>query len=182
MTYYHCSPAAGLAVLEPRKPQFSEKPARVYMTTLLPMALMYGIRNFEYTYGYTKDGQIYLDEYFPNALEQYRRKSASLYICAPAAVETTRIPNEAVSATPVPVLEEIRIPDVLEALLDQEQLGTLIIHRYHELSSGQLEWIRQTETDWIRKTNLLRNPGPMAEYYRTSYPQCWAAVEAEKNS
>ena len=182
MTYYHCSPTAGLTVLEPRKPRFSEKPARVYMTTLLPMALMYGIRNFEYTYGYNSDGQIVLEEYFPNALEQYRGKAASLYLCAPAAAETTRIPNEAVSEAPVPILEEIPIPDVLDALLEQERLGTLVICRYHELSPGQVEWIRKTEADWIRQADLLHTPGPMADYYRTNYPECWDTVAAKNNA
>ena len=52
VTFYHCSPVSGLKVLEPRKPESFDKPARVYMTTLLPMALMYSIRNYEYTYGY----------------------------------------------------------------------------------------------------------------------------------
>ena len=65
-------------MLEPRKPESFEKPARVYLTTLLPMALMYTVRNYEYSYGYTKEGQIYFDEYFPNALELlYRGKSAA---------------------------------------------------------------------------------------------------------
>ena len=65
-------------MLEPRKPETFEKPARVYMPTLLPMALMYTVRNYEYSYGYTKEGQIYFDEYFPNALEiLYRGKSAA---------------------------------------------------------------------------------------------------------
>lgn len=53
MAYYHCSPTAGLTVLEPRKPESFEKPARVYMTTLLPMALMYTVRNYEYSYTVT---------------------------------------------------------------------------------------------------------------------------------
>ena len=59
MAYYHCSPTSGLTVLEPRKPDVFDKAESVYMTTSLPMALLYGVRNFEYTYGYTKDGQIY---------------------------------------------------------------------------------------------------------------------------
>ena len=89
MAYYHCSPTAGLKLLEPRKPEFSGKPAMVYMTTLLPMALMYAVQNYEYSYGYTKEGQIYLDEYFPDALEiLYRGKTASLYLCEP---ETTQL-------------------------------------------------------------------------------------------
>ena len=57
MAFYHCSPTAGLTLLRPGKPLFSEKPAMVYMTTLFPMALMYGIQNYEYTYGYTREGK-----------------------------------------------------------------------------------------------------------------------------
>ena len=182
MTYYHCSPTPGLTVLEPRRPAAFDKPARVYLTTLLPMALMYGIRNYEYTYGYTKEGQIYLEEYFPNALALYRGKSASLYICAPASVETTRIPNEAVSGEPVAVVEEIVIPDVLEALLEQERLGALLIRRYHELPEKGYAWIRRTQAQIIRDNRLLHTPGPMADYYHTHYPESWADVQAEEQS
>ena len=131
MPYYHCSPIAGLTQLQPGRPKSFDKPARVYMTTLLPMALMYCVQNYEYTYGYTKEGHIYLDEYFPNELEiLYKGKSASLYICAPESTESTRIPNEAVSEAAVPVIEEIHIPDAMEALLEQERLGNLVINKY----------------------------------------------------
>lgn len=181
MAYYHCSPTGGLTTLEPRKPASFEKPARVYMTTLLPMALMYSIRNYEYSYGYTREGQIYFDEYFPNALEiLYRGKRASLYLCEPEAVETTRIPNEAISETPVPIVREIPVPDAWEALLEQERLGTLVIHRYQELSEGMRNWIRKAEADEIRKAGLLTNPGPMADYYRAHYPESWEIVENEQ--
>ena len=151
------------------------------LTTLLPMALMYGIRNYEYTYGYTQEGKIYLEEYFPNALEElYRGKSASLYICAPELVETTRIPNEAVSEREVPVMEEIRIPDVCQALLEQERLGTLVIRRYGELSEKKLDWIRRVEKETILKHDLPGQDGPMAEYYKTHYPDSWADAEKEQ--
>ena len=82
MAYYHCSTIAGLKVLEPRKPVAFDKPPRVYMTTLLPMALMYTVRNYEYTYGYTKEGQIHFDEYFPNELEILYRGKAPAFTCA----------------------------------------------------------------------------------------------------
>ena len=157
------------------------KPAGVYMATLLPMALMYGVQNYEYTYGYTPDRQICFEEYFPNELEVlYKGKSASLYICRPEAVKTTRIPNEAVSCRPVPVLEEIRIPDVYEALLEQERLGALCIRRYHQLSEKMLEWIRKTETEIILEKNMLSNPGTMADYYRTHYPDSWADAQKQQ--
>lgn len=179
MTYYHCSPVSGLTELRPGKPKAFDKPARVYMTTLLPMALMYGIRNYEYTYGYTKEREIYLEEYFPDALELYRGKSASLYICGPGSTETTQIPNEAVSAETVPILQEIAVPDVLEALLEQERLGALKIYRYHELSQRKLDWIRKVEADCIREKGIVGTTGPMAEYYRTHYPESWQIVEKE---
>lgn len=181
MAFYHCSPTAGLTLLKPRKPEAFEKPARVYLTTLLPMALMYAVRNYEYSYGYTKEGQIYFEEYYPNALEiLYRGKSASLYLCDPESTETTQIPNEAVSEKAVPIVSETHIPDALEALLEQERLGALVIRRYHELSEEMLNWIRRVEADCIRKANLIHTPGPMADYYREHYPQSWEIVEKEQ--
>ena len=181
MAYYHCSPTAGLTLLEPRKPASFEKPARVYLSTLLPMALMYAVRNYEYSYGYTKEGQIYFDEYFPNALEiLYGGKAASLYLCEPCQTETTRIPNEAVSEKAVPVIREIDIPDACEALLEQERLGALVIRRYHELPERMLNWIRKAESDEIRKWNLINTPGPRADYYREHYPEAWAIVREEQ--
>ena len=180
MADYHCSPIAGLTLLRPGKPKAFDKPARVYMTTLLPMALMYSVQNYEYTYGYNKDGQIHFDEYFPDELEiLYRGKCAFLYNCAPESVETTQIPNEAVSAQDVPVLSEIAIPDAYEALLEQERLGALVIRRHHELPERMLEWIRKAEADVIRKHDLLNNPGPMADYYREHYPDSWQLVADE---
>ena len=181
MSYYHCSPVRGLTVLEPGRPRFFEKPTGVYLTTLLPMALLYGVRNFEYTYGYTREGHIYYEEYFPNALEElYQEKRASLYICAPSSVTTTAIPNEVVSPESVTVLEEIVIDDVCEALLEQERLGTLVIRRYHELTDGMLAWIKNAEAEEIRKRNLIHMGGSMADYIRAHYPESWAIVEAEE--
>lgn len=183
MEYYHCSPTAGLTILEPRKPDAFSKPEKVYMTKLLPMALMYGIRNYEYTYGYTREGQIYLDEYFPDALEVlYRGKCASLYVCAPERVSLTPIPNEVVSDRPVTILSERRIPDVCEALLEQERSGALVIHRYHELSRNALDWIARAEADSIRENSLLFQESEKAAYYRTHYPESWAVVQAEERA
>lgn len=183
MAYYHCTPIAGLTVLLPKKPTSFEKPARVYMTTLLPMALMYSIKNYEYSYGYTREGQIYFEEYFPNALEiLYRGKRASLYLCAPEIAETTKIPNEVISEKAVPIIRETIIPDACEALLEQERLGALVIHRYHELSEGNLNWIHREEAKIIRKFNLLNAPSPMGDYYRLHYPESWSIVEQERKN
>lgn len=181
MQYFHCSPTGDLKILLPREPKVFDKPRSVYMTTRLPMALMYGVRNFEYSYGYTKDGQIYYEEYFPNALEViYRGKSASLYLCAPQDIRATQIPNEVRSESAVNIIRERKIPDVCEALLEQERMGMLVIRRYHELPQRTLDWICRAEADTIRKKNLLREGGQMAAYYQEHYPKSWAIVEAEQ--
>jgi len=175
--YYHCSPIGGLTCLQPSKPRNFDKPSLVYMTTSLPMALMYGIRNFEYTYGYSKAGQIYYEEYFPDALRQlYAGKSAYLYECQPQITETTTIPNEVVSPLPVEILRETYVPDVLQALLEQERLGALTICRYKQLSPQTREWIFRAEMEEIRKRDLLHTPGPMADYIRLHYPEVWSAA------
>ncbi len=175
MTYYHCSPVHGLRILEPAKPRCFDKSAAVYLTASLPMALMYGVHNFEYTYGYTREGQIYYEEYFPGALEEiYRGKRASLYFCELNTVTTTAIPNEVVSTEAVAVAKEIEIPDVLEALLEQERLGNLRIRRFEELSPQMLDWIKKAEAEEIRKRGLIRSGGPMAEYMCRHYPDSWA--------
>lgn len=182
MLCYHCSPTAGLTILRPGKPKAFDKPAGVYLTTSQPMALMYGVRNFEYTYGYTRQGQIYFEEYFPNALESlYRGKQASLYTCRPGEVQTTQIPNEVVCQDAVRIESETVIEDVCEALLEQERLGKLVIRRYEQLSPIMLEWIRRAEAEEIRRRNLLQLGGPMAEYMRLHYPQSWADVEEEEH-
>ncbi len=81
MTLYHCSPEPGLKTLRPSGSRFG-KPRQVCLTASLPMALMYGVRHFEYTYGYNRAGELYYEEFFPNALaEIYRGKKASLYVC-----------------------------------------------------------------------------------------------------
>lgn len=174
MAYYHCSPTVGLKTLKPRIPEQFSKPAGVYLTTLLPMALMYTIQNYEYTYGYTNDGKIYFEEYFPNALEiLYRGKSGSLYLCDPKEIKPTRIPNEVISEKEVPVLQEIPIPDAYEALIEQERKGTLVIRKYRELSKEMQQWILKEEAEQIRKAKLISSPGPMADYYREHYPLSW---------
>jgi len=151
------------------------------MTTSLPMALFYGIRNFEYTYGYHKTGQLYFAEYFPDALQTlYARKSASLYLCAPENATPTEIPNEAVSAQPVPVLKETVIPDICEALLEQERQGALQILHYGDLTQEMLSWIRDAVATEIREHHLLHSDSPMAAYMRVHYPESWALCEKEE--
>ena len=186
MPYYHCSPQPGLTVLTPQKRNSFEAQSAVYLTTLKPMALMYGIRHFEYTYGYHwqdgTPGGMYIEEYFPDALGiLYAGQGASLYVCEAGNYETTKKPNEYISFQPVKVLKEIRIPDLLAALLEQEQLGSLEIRYHHQLTDRMKAWIRKAETETILQHKLLDTPGPFADFMKARYPDSWAdAVAASK--
>ena len=173
---YHCSPAPGLTVLRPSVTKYFDKPRQVCLTSSLPMALMYGVKHFEYTYGYTRDRQLYYEEYFPGALEEiYRGKAASLYCCAfREDMEATVIPNEYVTAIEVPVLEETPVPDVYEALLEQERLGALRIVRWADVPENRRAWIVQTARDTILEKGLLGKDTPFARYMREKYPAGWS--------
>lgn len=179
MIYYHGSPTPGLTILQPSMTtKRIDRPPQVCMTVSRPMALFYSIHHFEYTYGYTKDGQIYYQECFPDALRVlYAGKSASLYICDPADAQPTAIPNEFVSAQPVPVLNEVLISDAYAALLAEEKKGTLKIYPYHTLGEKQRDWIVRAEADEIREKRLWETDSPEAAYYRLHYPESWELAQ-----
>ncbi len=179
---YHVSPTAGLRELQPSVTQYFGKPRQVCLTASLPMALMYGVKHFEYTYGYTRSGQIYYEEYFPDALaEIYRGKKASLYRCAfRPDMTATAIPNEYVTPRAVTVLEETLIPDVYEALLEQERLGRLKIVRYSEMTAESLAWVEAAETVTILEHGLLHEDGAFARYMREKYPRSWEQAQARE--
>lgn len=180
MKLYHCSPTAGLTVLRPSVTKYFGKPKQVCLTASLPMALLYGIKHFEYSYGYTRDGRLYYEEYFPDALEElYRGKAASLYTCSLRPdMETTPIPNEYVTQGEVPVESEQVIPDVLAALLEQERLSALKIVRWAELSGERRAWIVRAEADTIAEKGLLAQPdSDFARFMREKYPESWKRAE-----
>ena len=181
---YHASPVKGLRELRPSVTKYFGKPKQVCLTACLPMALLYGVRHFEYPYGYTREGRIYYEEYFPNALRAvYGGKSASLYRCLwREDMETTAIPNEYVTPSPVPVLEEIPIPDVYAALLEQEGLGALKIVRWADMSEARRAWVLEAEAQTILENDLLhvRQDDPFARYLREHYPDSWALAQARE--
>lgn len=183
MTLYHGSPVSSLTVLKPQVTRYFGKPRQVCLTASLPMALLYGLRHYEYTYGYTGERQIYYEEYFPNALwELYQGKRASLYRCVQREdMEPTLIPNEYVTPLEVPVEEERIISDVYQALLEQERLGALRIVRWEEVSPARRAWILQAEAGEIRERKLLDRPeDPFARYMREKYPDSWALAEKKR--
>lgn len=182
MRLYHGSPVAGLAALVPSLSPYFGKPRQVCLSGCKPMALLYGIRNVEYTYGFSKDGRLQYVEYFPDALEKlYRGKSASLYLCSwQEGLQTTEIPNEFVSAEAVPVETEIQVPDLCAALLEEERLGSMEIIRWQSLTADQQAWIAAVEKNEILEAGLLAAPdSPRARYMMDKYPESWAMARLE---
>ena len=185
MTLYHCSPTPGLRTLEPRVTPYFGKPCQLCLTELRPMALFYGIRHFEYPYGYTRAGELYYMEQFPGMLaELYGGKSASLYLCDEREdMAFTVIPHERVTANPVPVREEIPIPDLLAALREQERLGTVRLIPWEQVDEADRRWIIDAERREILERDLLNRPEePMARYLRAKYPESWALARQERES
>lgn len=136
MTYYHASPTGGLQILEPRKSPYFDKPTQVCLTSLRAMALFYLIRNYEYAYGYTRQGKLYFDDPFPNALKKlYAGKSGWLYICEDGDYKKTEIPNEFVSAQPVRITGAEYIPDAYEAFLREQAAGNIQLLDYAHFAS-----------------------------------------------
>ena len=183
MILCHCSPTPGLRTLEPRVTPYFGKPSQLCLTELLPMALFYGIRHFEYPYGYTRAGELYYMEQFPGMLaELYGGKSASLYLCDEREdMAFTAIPHERVTANPVPVREEIPVPDLLAALREQERLGAVRLIPWEQVDEANRRWIVDAERREILDRGLLDRPEePMARYLRAKYPESWVLAREER--
>ena len=192
MTLYHASPAGGLRLLELRKTPFFGKPAQVCMTSLRAMALFYLIRNYEYAYGYDRQGRLYFDEPFPDALKElYSGKSGWLYTCEAGDYEKTEIPNEFVSAHPVRILRAEYIPDACQAFLEEQKQGNIRLYDYAYLKSepekfaAKCAWLEAEISREIRENHLWDTAdADRARYYREHYPEIWgrtlARVQAEE--
>lgn len=89
-----------LFALVPGISRYIDKQRQVCLTSLLPMALLYCVRHFEYACGYQRTGSSIT--YFPDALaEIYAGKSASLYLSTPCVdFAQTEIPDEYISCAP----------------------------------------------------------------------------------
>ena len=184
MTYYHASPTGGLQLLEPRKTLYFDKPTQVCLTSLRAMALFYIIRNYEYAYGYTRQGKLYFDDPFPDALKKlYAGKSGWLYTCAEGDYEKTEIPNEFVSAQPVRIIGAEYIPDAYEAFLREQEAGNILLLGYEHFASDpekfakKRAWLEKAISEEIRKKEIWKTPdSDCARYYRENYPEIWKNI------
>ena len=171
-------------MLEPRKSPYFDKPTQVCLTSLRAMALFYLIRNYEYAYGYTRQGKLYFDDPFPNALKKlYAGRSGWLYTCEDGDYEKTEIPNEFVSAQPVRIVGAEYIPDAYVAFLREQEAGNILLLDYAHFASDpekfakKRAWLEKAISEEIRKKAIWKAPeSDCARYYRENYPEIWKNI------
>ena len=158
---YHASPVEGIQTLVPHVSNH-EKPL-VYLSARRENVLVYLSNAVEKhcretgfvwnhpwykwaSYGFTKEGLLLLEEYYPNATEEtYKGVSGYIYRvdkCA-AAQPMADIPHAFASGEPLVVADCEYIPDAYEALLKAEREGLIVIRRYDDLSEGTRRWLEK---------------------------------------
>ena len=160
--YYHASPVQGITRLEPRISNhgiplvyFSKKRENVlvYLSNAIEKYCRETGFSYEGTwqkwgpYGFTKDGRLRLEEYYPDALvSTYKGVSGYIY----GAEEITdsgfavQIPDAATSSVPVRVSHVEYVPDAYAAILQAEREGSITILRYEDMSERMRAWNEKT--------------------------------------
>ena len=144
--YYHASRRPGIRILEPHVSNhgvpliyFSDRRENVLPYLSNAVAKYCRETGFARTgpwakwasYGFTPDGRLRMEEYYPHATEEtYRGVSGYIY-------QASRI---------IPTADDIQIPDAYEAILEAERAGLIEIARYERLSASEefMSWLRDT--------------------------------------
>lgn len=160
--YYHASQTGNILCLEPRLSQhgaplvyFSSKRENVLVYLSNAVEKCCRETGFSHTgrwskwgpYGFTEQGILRLEEYYPGALEDtYKGVSACIYMADPpkGMERLPGITDAYVSKTPVPVLGRETISDAWEEILRSEQEDKIVICRYETMTPARLAWIRDT--------------------------------------
>ena len=160
--FYHASPIKGIVQLEPRISNhgipliyFSKKKENVLVYLSNAVEKYCKETGFAYEgtwqkwgpYGFTKEGMLCLEEYYPNALVS-TYKGVSGYIYRTETIVDSgfqvNIPDAATSSLPVPVTGVEFVPDAYEAILQAEKEGLIVIRRYEEMTDKKKEWNTRT--------------------------------------
>ncbi len=99
------------------------------------------------SYGFTKEGVLRLEEYYPNAtVDTYKRVSG--YIYSTTQVEDMEkmidIPFAYVSKKRIKVEGIEYIPDAYDAIMNAVEKGEIILQKYEDLSDKSHQWIHNT--------------------------------------
>ncbi len=161
MILYHGSSVPGIQALRPLY-----EATKVYLTDSAAIAAIYAYTPLTkplgwFTYYVDKGGIPHYDEYFPNALSTlYGGASGFIYQCEGSFTRHETMPWVYHSDGPVPVTSCRYIPDLYAELMELEQTGRLVIHRYEDFSPAQQEAFRR------QAARSAEGHAPGSEYHR----------------
>jgi len=162
--YYHASQTNGIKELEPRISNhnipliyFSSKKENVlvYLSNVVEKYCKETNykNNGKYTkwasYGFTKDGKLKLEEYYPNAtLETYKGVSGYIYSVnsVPGIEKLEDIPYAFKTKKNVKVDMIEYIPDAYEAIMEEVNNGNILLIKYEEFIKIKKDWLEKTIT------------------------------------
>lgn len=158
--YYHASQVDGIFILEPRISNydvpliyFSKKRENVLVCLSNAVEKYCKENGFKHEgnylkwgpYGFTKDGKLYIEEYYPNALiNTYKNVSGYIYK-AKKVIDSgfeINIPDAITSKNPVEVYDVEFVDDAYEEILKAEKIGLIKIIRYDEMTDKKKEWLK----------------------------------------
>lgn len=172
--YYHASQVGGISILEPRVSNHNIP--LIYLSKKRENVLVYlsnaiekycKEKGFKYNgnyskwgpYGFSKDGKLYIEEYYPNALIN-TYKNVSGYIYKAKNVEDSgfeiNIPDAITSIKPVEIYDVEYINDAYEEILEAEKDGLIKVIRYEEMSEKKKEWLKNTIKEEYK--NAINHP------------------------
>ena len=167
---YHASPVPNIKTLAPNtsnhgKPliYFSSKPENVLVYLSNAVEKYCRENGFSHSgsyhkwasYGFTEDGLLRLDEYYPNATQHtYSGVSGFIYTAnVEQLTPMNDIPFAFTSAEPVPVLSCEFVPDAYQALLSAAEEGKIMLTSYEQNSPRMLDWIKTAVTEEYEKSH-----------------------------
>lgn len=172
MKFYHASDIANLKELKPQSSVYIENPT-LYFSAKMENVLIYlanPVKRFyenKYgksnqifqkfaTYGFNKEKILFIDEYYPNALqENFGNVTGYIYEieAEPSNLDENKIPFVYSTTKPQKVVKCTYIPNALDMVLDFEKRGLIKINRYETLSEKKLQIIKQQVEDCFAKTD-----------------------------
>ena len=169
MILYHGSSIPDIDALHPGMAQ-GDHPC-VYLTHSKVLATIYAHNpltrpNGFFTYWWSKDGQLFYDEYFENQLEEiYSGQTGYVYECEGNFPAMDKMPWVYLAEHPVPILARTQIPDLYTQLLQYEQDGLLTVRRWHQVSQKQKDLWKNVVRNSLMKTDRSAPLGMEYEAY-----------------